>query len=126
MKPLSLPLFLLFIISFACKDVDEPNVDLRIFYSVGDCFPGTDPFPIAEYSPYTGSLQLAKDRLCAGILCDFPTKQLRVYRGVLRISLEPADYILTMDEPRVQSRFFTVKADSVSAGAMYFRKCTSY
>jgi hypothetical protein len=42
------------------------------------------------------------------------------------MTLEPADYALFMDEPNVQVQRFTVAADSVSAGAIYFRKCTSY
>lgn len=123
MKPLLLPLLLFIVI--ACQEVDEPNVDLRIFYSVGDCMPVQPPDSLQRNTPFTGMLKVTKARLCAGG-CDDPVIPLRVYQGVLRMSLEPADYVLMMDEPNVQSRFFTVKADSVSAGAVYFRKCTSY
>jgi hypothetical protein len=125
MKPLFLPLFLLFIVSVSCKEIDEPNVDLRIFYSVGDCMPVTPPYPERSSTPFTGTLKLVKDRICAGG-CNDPVTSLRVYRGVLRMTLEPADYALIMDEPHVAINRFTVAADSVSAGAIYFRKCTSY
>ncbi len=125
MKPLSIPLFLLCISSFACQNIEEPNVNLRIFYSVGDCMPSSDPFPMAEYSLFTGTLKVVKDRFCAGGCAD-PVTSLRVYKGVLRMTLEPANYLLIMDEPNVAIKRFTVKADSVSAGPIYFRKCTSY
>jgi hypothetical protein len=120
-----LPILLLFIVSLSCKEIEEPNVDLRIFYSVGDCMPVRPPDTEQLNTPFTGMLKVVRDRLCAGG-CNDPVTSLRVYQGVLRMSLEPADYALFMDEPNVQVQRFTVKADSVSEGAIYFRKCTSY
>ena len=120
-----LPLLLLFIVSVSCKEIDEPNVDLRIFYSVGDCMPVRPPDAEQINTPFTGTLKVVRDRLCAGG-CNDPVTSLRVYQGVLRMSLDPADYLLIMDEPNVQNQRFTVKADSVSAGPIYFRKCTSF
>lgn len=124
MKHLLLPLFLLFIV-ISCQELDEPNVDLRVFYSVGDCMPGNDTEIDSTATPYTGYLDLNDVTSVIGLYNPTATT-LRIHKGILRMTLDPGYYILRMQvEGSTEHSFQVTDAEPVE-GDVYLRECTSY
>jgi hypothetical protein len=114
-------LFLLILI--ACQEIDEPNVDLRIFASVGDCMPPR-PEVDSTATPYTGYLNLY-DRSSVLGFYDPEITPLRIHNGILRMTLEPGRYDLRLQVLGSSTHTFFV-ADTLVHGAVYLRQCTSY
>jgi hypothetical protein len=118
-----LPLFLLFIVSVACQELDEPNVDLRIYASVGDCMP---PVTVEDSTAtlYTGYLNLY-DRSSVLGFYDPKITPLRVHKGVLKMTLEPGRYDLRLQVLGSTTHTFFV-ADTLVHGPVYLKQCTSF
>jgi hypothetical protein len=126
MKPLLLPLFLLFIV-ISCQELDEPNIDLRILTSIGDCMPTVPPvtIPDSTATPYTGYLDLNDVTSVIGVYNPTSTT-LRIHKGILRMTLDPGYYILRMQVEGSTEHSFQVTDAAPVEGDVYLRKCTSY
>lgn len=121
-----LPLLFLFILSSACKDVDEPNVDLRIFYSVGDCMPVRPPDAEQLNTPFSGYLDLYNLTQTVGFGEVPNPTPLRIHNGTLRTSLDPGEYQLRLQVNGSTGFRFDVTDSQRVEGNAFLRKCTSY
>lgn len=123
-----LPIFLLFILLFACQDIDDPNVDLRVYASIGDCMPPMPPTTEVDSTAilYTGYLNLRE--LHMGLIVDYG-QSLRIYKGVLRMTLEPGAtgrYALRLPMQESTTHIIDVNESETMEGDVYLRQCTSY
>ncbi len=127
MKPLLLPLFLLFIV-ISCQELAEPNINLRVYASTGDCMPTVPPriYNDSSATLYTGYLNLRELRM--GLFVD-EGQSLRIYRGLLRMTLEPGAtgrYALRLPMDESTTHIIDVNDSDTMEGNVYLRQCTSY
>lgn len=122
-----LPILLLFILPLACQDIDEPNIDLRILASTGDCMPTVPPvtIPDSTATPYTGYLDLNDVTSVIGLYNPTATT-LRIHKGILRMTLDPGYYTIRMQVEGSTDHTFQVTDAEPVEGDVYLRECTSY
>jgi hypothetical protein len=98
-------------------------VDFRVYASVGDCMPITEPRD-STATLYTGYLNLY-DRSSVLGYYDPEITPLRVHRGLLRMTLDPGRYELRLQAAGSTTYAFTV-ADTLVYGDVFLRQCLSY